>query len=185
MPSRASTNFEIQKYYQNEPKFNGIYWRNNLLKIKNGTYVINIDDDKAIITNRAVSYVHSNNGRSSYNAAYFHSFRVQHIPKEIKIFIGTKKIITSIYRIQAYNSKMCRYFILEFFLLNVKSCLVYANLFSPNEYGKNDKIFSVTKKVKMKKIYCVNSGKYRKLKNPKIWCIFEKLFFFLLFAVIM
>ena len=29
-------NFEIQKYYENEPKFNGVYSRSNLPKIKNG-----------------------------------------------------------------------------------------------------------------------------------------------------
>ena len=38
------TNFEIQKYYQNEPKLNGVYSRNNLLKIKDGTYVISLDE---------------------------------------------------------------------------------------------------------------------------------------------
>ena len=35
------TNFEMQKYYQNEPKFNGVHSRNNLPKIKDGAYVIN------------------------------------------------------------------------------------------------------------------------------------------------
>ena len=39
MPPHSLTNFEIQKYYQNEPKFNGVYSRNNLPKIKNGAYV--------------------------------------------------------------------------------------------------------------------------------------------------
>ena len=38
MPPHRLTNFEIQTYYQNEFKFNGIYSRNNLPKIKNGTY---------------------------------------------------------------------------------------------------------------------------------------------------
>ena len=37
------TNLQIKKYYQNEPKFNGVYWRNNLLKIKNGAYVTNLN----------------------------------------------------------------------------------------------------------------------------------------------
>ena len=37
------TNFEIQKYYQNESKFNGVYSRDNLAKIKDGAYVINFD----------------------------------------------------------------------------------------------------------------------------------------------
>ena len=48
MPPNPLTNFEIQKYYRNEPKFNGIYSRNNLHKIKNGAYVINLDKYKSI-----------------------------------------------------------------------------------------------------------------------------------------
>ena len=44
------TNFEIQKYYQKEPKFNGVYSRNNLPKIKDGTYIINLDEFKSIGT---------------------------------------------------------------------------------------------------------------------------------------
>ena len=44
MPSYPLINFEMQRYYQNEPKFNGIYSRNNLLKMKEGTYVINLDE---------------------------------------------------------------------------------------------------------------------------------------------
>ena len=48
MLSLPLTNFEIQKYYQNEPKFNGVYSRNNLPKIKDGAYVINLDEFKLI-----------------------------------------------------------------------------------------------------------------------------------------
>ena len=41
------TNFEIQKYYENQPRFNGAFSKNNLLKkIKDGTYVINLDEYK-------------------------------------------------------------------------------------------------------------------------------------------
>ena len=43
-------NFEIQKYYQNEPKLNGVYSRNNLPKIKDGAYVINLVEYKSIRT---------------------------------------------------------------------------------------------------------------------------------------
>ena len=39
--------FELQKYYQNEPKFNGVYSRNNLTRIKGETYVINIAEFKS------------------------------------------------------------------------------------------------------------------------------------------
>ena len=48
MPLRPLTNFEIQKYYRNEPKFNGVYSRNNLPKIKYGTCVINLYKYKSV-----------------------------------------------------------------------------------------------------------------------------------------
>ena len=44
------TNFEIQKYYQNEPKFNGVYSSNNLPKVKDGAYVISLDEFKSVGT---------------------------------------------------------------------------------------------------------------------------------------
>ena len=44
MPPHLLINFEIQKYYQNERKRNGVYSRNNLPKIKDGAYVINLDE---------------------------------------------------------------------------------------------------------------------------------------------
>ena len=50
MPPHPLTNFEIQKYYQNEPKLNGVYSRNNLSKIKGGTYIINLDGYESIET---------------------------------------------------------------------------------------------------------------------------------------
>ena len=73
---------------------------------------------------------------------YFDSIGVEHIPKEIKQFIRNKNIIANIYRIQAYDSIICEYFCIGFinFMLKGKSLLDYANLFSPNDYEKNDKI---------------------------------------------
>ena len=45
IPPHGLTNFEIQKYYQNEPIFNGVYSRNNLHdKIKDGAYILNLDE---------------------------------------------------------------------------------------------------------------------------------------------
>ena len=43
------------------------------------------------------------------NVTYFNSFGVEHIPKEIRTFIRNKNITTNIFRIQAYDSIMCRY----------------------------------------------------------------------------
>ena len=42
MVPHSLTNFEIQKYYQKEPKFNGVYSRNSFSKIKYGSYLINL-----------------------------------------------------------------------------------------------------------------------------------------------
>ena len=50
MSPHALINSEIQKYYQNESKFNGVYSRNNLPKMKDGAYVINLDEFKSIGT---------------------------------------------------------------------------------------------------------------------------------------
>ena len=83
----ALTNFEIQKYYQKEPKFNGVYSRNNLPKIKDGAYVIDLDEYISIGTHWIALYLNGNHRRASYDAIYFHSFRVKHIPKEMKKFI--------------------------------------------------------------------------------------------------
>ena len=44
------TNFEIQKYYQKKPKFNGVYSRNNLSKKNDVAYIINLDEYEAIGT---------------------------------------------------------------------------------------------------------------------------------------
>ena len=128
MPPHPLTNFEIQKYYQNELKFDGLYSRNNLPKIKDGAYVINLDEYESIGTHWKALHVNNNN--------------LTDIPKEIKKFIGNKNIIRNIYRIQAYNSIIPGYFCIGFidFLLNRKSLLDYTNLFSPNDYEKNDKI---------------------------------------------
>ena len=71
---------------------------------------------------------------------YFNSFKVEHIPKEIKTFIDNKNVTTIIFRMQAYDSVMCRYFSIRFigFMLKVKSLLEYGNLFWPNKYERNN-----------------------------------------------
>ena len=75
MRPHSLTNFEIQKYYQNEPNFNGVYLRNNLPKIKDETYVISLDENESKVTHLIALYVNGN------NATYFDSFVVEHIPK--------------------------------------------------------------------------------------------------------
>ena len=84
-------------------------------------------------------YVNGNNRRTSYDAIYFDSFGVEHIPKEIKKFIGNKNIIKNIYIIQAFDLILCGYFCIGFidFMLKDKILLDYTNLFSPNYYENN------------------------------------------------
>ena len=73
---------------------------------------------------------------NAQNVTYFDSFGVEHIPKEIRKFIGNKNVITNIYRIQAYDSIMCGCFCIGFidFILKGKSLLEYTNIFPPNDY---------------------------------------------------
>ena len=101
IPPHPLTDFEIQKYYKNEPRFNGIYSRDNLSEIKDGAYIINLGEYSDIGTHWVAFYVQNN------NVTYFDFFGVEHIPKEIKEFVKNKNIITNIFRIQAYNSIMC------------------------------------------------------------------------------
>ena len=77
--------FEIQRFDQNEPEFNGVYSRNNLPKIKDGAYVVNLDEHKSIGTHWKALYFNGD------NVIYFDRFRIEHIPREIK-FISNKNI---------------------------------------------------------------------------------------------
>ena len=89
------TTFDIQAYYQNEPRFNGVFRRDNLLNtirshelgsaVKHGAYVINLDEYRDIGTHWVALYVNNK------AVTYFDSFRVEHIPKEIMKFVGNKK----------------------------------------------------------------------------------------------
>ena len=81
MEPHQLTNFEIKKYYHNEPKCNGVYLINNLPKIKDGTYIINLDEYRSIGTNWIALYVNGKFGSASYDVTYFDSFGFELIPK--------------------------------------------------------------------------------------------------------
>ena len=70
MSPHPLTNFEIQKCYQRETKFNAVYSRNNLPKIKDGAYVLNLDESKSIETQWIALYVNVD------NVTYLDSFGV-------------------------------------------------------------------------------------------------------------
>ena len=71
---------------------------------------------------------------------YFDSFAVEHVPKEIKEFVGNKNIIANIFRVQANNSVMCGYFCIGFidFMLAGKKLTDFK--FSPYDFKKNDNV---------------------------------------------
>ena len=146
LPFHLLTNIEISEYYKNEPRFNGVYSRNNLPnKIKKGAYVINLDEYENTATHWVSLFVkpkYTTEPSSLEHTVYFDSFGVEHISKEINKFIGNKKTKASIFRIQAYDSIMCGYFCIEFisYMLKGKTLLDYTNLFSPNDYKKNDRV---------------------------------------------
>ena len=106
----------MQAYYQNKPIFVGVYSRDNLPergsteKIKNGAFVINLDEYHDIGTHQK--------------------------------FVGSKSIITNFFRIQAYDTVMCCYFCIGFieFIFNGNGLTDFTNLFSPNDFKKNDDI---------------------------------------------
>ena len=71
------TNLKIQTYFQNERKFNGVYSRSNLFKMKDGAYLINLHEYKSIETHWILFHVNDD------NVTYFNNFGVEDIPKEI------------------------------------------------------------------------------------------------------
>ena len=100
-------------------------FRDNLPKTNDGAYVINLDESSDTGTHWVALWLHNN------NVTYFDSFRVEHIPKEIKTFINNKNIKTKIFRIQAHDSIMCGSFSIGFidFMLKRKTLTEYINLF--------------------------------------------------------
>ena len=137
MPHHPLTNFEIQKYYQNESRFDGVYSINNLLKkMKEGTYETNFDGYAEVGTNWIALFCNRS------EIVYFGSFGIEHVPEEINEFVRNKNIIANIFRVQANNSIMCEYFCIGFidFMLAGKKLTDFMSMFSPYDFKKNDNI---------------------------------------------
>ena len=114
IPPHPLTNFEIQRYYQNEPRFNGVFSRNNLPKtIKDGAYLINLDEYADVGTYWIALFCNRDDVEQG----------VEHVPEEIKEFVGNKNIKANIFRVQASDSVMCWYFCIGFidFMLACKT----------------------------------------------------------------
>ena len=93
------TYFEMQRCYQIDLKFNDVHPRNNLPKIKDREYAINLDEHKLIGTHWMTLYV-------NINIIRFDIFGAEYIKKEIKKLIGNKNIKTNICEIPTFYSIM-------------------------------------------------------------------------------
>ena len=89
MRSYLLNNFEIQKYYQKEPQFNCVYCV--LPKIKNETYITNLDEYESTGTHQIALQVNAE------NIAYLDNIGVEHTPNEISTFTGSKDTTKNIY----------------------------------------------------------------------------------------
>ena len=137
MPPHPLKNFEIQKYYHDEPIFNCVFSRNNLpKKIKDGTYVINLDEYADVGTHWIALFCNRN------EIVYFNSFGVEYVPEEIKEFIRNKNIKANIFPVQENISIMCGYFCIGFvdFMLTGKKLTNLTSMFCPYDFERNDSI---------------------------------------------
>ena len=126
MPTHTLKDFEIENYYENKARFNGVYSKNNLpKKIKDEAYIINLDEYADEDEGTHWIALSCNRRRNS---------------EEIKEFIGNKSIIANIFRVQANSSVLCQYFCIGFidFMLAGEKLTDFTNLFSPYDLKKND-----------------------------------------------
>ena len=131
------TNFEIQKYYQNEPRFNGSFSRDNLPRIKDGAHIINLDEYSDSGTHCVALHLGEASPKDvqNNNVTYLILSEQNIFGKK---FVNNKTIKTNIFRIQANDSIMCGYFCIGFidFMLARKTLIEFANIFSPITFKK-------------------------------------------------
>ena len=134
MPPHLLTNYEIQKYYQNEKSLMVFFFRKSLPeKIKDGDYIINPDECAEVGIDWIALFCSRN------EIVFSDSFGVEHVPEEIKEFNWNKNMKANIFRIQANDSVMCGCFCIGFidFMLAGKKLTDFRNLLSPYDFEKN------------------------------------------------
>ena len=120
-------------------RFNSLFLKRKLHRIKNGAYVINLDDKQSKQTNCVSLFIERN------AAVYFDSCGIEYVLQEVLSKIKDKSITRKISRIQNDNSIMCGFYCIAFieFMIAGKILLDYIHLFSPNYYKKNEKIIQI------------------------------------------
>ena len=124
------------KYNFKYPRFNDIFLRNNFPKIKDGAYVINLDNKNSKGTHWVSLFIDIN------LPVYFDYFGIEYTLPEVLSKTRGKSITHNLFRIQDPESIMFGYYCIAFleYVLAGKLSLCYTNIFSPNDHKKNDKI---------------------------------------------
>ena len=121
MPPHPLTNFETQKYYQNEPRFNGAYSRDNLPeKIKDGAYIINFDEYADVGTHFIAVFCNKS------QIVYFDNFDVQMFLKKLRRFLVIKTKKLAFFEYNQISQQCVGTFALDSLVLylQVKNCLI-------------------------------------------------------------
>ena len=112
-------------------------------RTKDGAHVINLDDKYSKVTHWFSSFINKS------IAIYFDSFGIEYIPPEVLNIIKNKSISHTHYilRIRDNESIMPIFYCIAFiqYIVAEKTFLDYTDLFSPNDYKRNDKIISILK----------------------------------------
>ena len=118
-----------------KPRFHSVFSRDNLPWINDGAYVINHDTKQSKGTHWVSLFIDRNTD------VYFDSFGSEYIPQVLNKIKG-KSITQNIFRIRSDDSVMCGFYCIAFieYIIAGNSLFGYTNLFSPNDYKKNDKI---------------------------------------------
>ena len=126
----------MTKYFNYERRFNGVFSRDNLPRMKDGVYVIILYDQQSKGTNWVSLFIDRN------LEVYLYSFGIEYILPELLNKIKDKFNAHNIFRIQDDDSIMYRFYCTAFIEYTIagKTLLGYTNLFSLNNYQKNDKV---------------------------------------------
>ena len=137
MPLPILSNIKTAKYFNYDPRFNGVFSRDNLPRMKDGAYIINLNDKQSGVR-RWVSFFIDRN-----IAVYFDSFGIDYIPQKVLRKIKDKSITHNIFRAQSDDSIMSEFYCIIFieYMLAGKTLLDYTNLFSSTNYRNNDKTY--------------------------------------------
>ena len=115
------SNTEITKYIKYKIRFNDVFLRNIISRIKDGVCVVNLNDKNGKGRQWVSSFIDVN------TAVYLDSFGIEYIPKD-------KSVTRNIFGIQSDDSIKCGFYCIAFreCKLAGKTLLGYIDLFSPD-----------------------------------------------------